>query len=822
VHYLIPVLLSLLGSEQAIDDFRYRDAKAAREAWKADGGTPPVEVAADGGRPVLVIPAPFRSQAKLERAVVDRQCPLDLAPVGGFTLEILVEHPAAVGHVSLYFRSGGGWYAAGKPVEGEGWQSLRFSKASFQTESTPAGWGHADGVRISPWRAAGNAARDTSIRLRRLAAVWHEVALVIPDKTAGGDGEARTAREAAATLAGMLEELGLGSDAIEESAVAAGALARRRVAILPYNPTLETDCAEALARYAEGPGKLVLCYTLSPRLGAILGFGHPKYIGQQRPGQFAEMRFEAGGIAGLPKSVRQASWNITAVEPVGQNARVLARWYDDAGQPTGHPAVLLSDRGAFLSHIILSDDREGKKQLLAAILGQLAPPLWKGMAQAALDRMGDIGHCRQTHDFFPHMVELFVNPPHLPRQELPAFFGNEAATTKFMRCLDSARQASERAQAEFARGAYPAAVESARKAHEGLVEAYLRAQPSPEREGRAMWNHSGTGAYPGDWDRTAKLLAANGFNMVLPNMLWGGLAHYASDLLPRSDTFRQYGDQIEQCCAAAKKHGIEVHVWKVNFNLATAPKDFIVRLRREGRTQVTADGKPCDWLCPSHPENRKLELESMLEVARKYPVAGLHFDYIRYPGRESCYCDGCRQRFEAQSGRKVSRWPEECYSGPRKGEYNDWRCRQITALVAAVSEQARKLRPDLKISAAVFGSYPGCRESVAQDWPEWVKAGYLDFLCPMDYTESDAEFAALVRSQIKLVGGRVPVYPGIGATASHAALTPDRVVGQIHYARTLGADGFTIFNLDRGTAESIVPAVGCGAGARRAVPPHRK
>ena len=46
-------------------------------------------------------------------------------------------------------------------------------------------------------------------------------------------------------------------------------------------------------------------------------------------------------------------------------------------------------------------------------------------------------------------------------------------------------------------------------------------------------------------------------------MLWGGSAHYASDLLPRSETFEKYGDQLEQCCAAAKKHGLEVHVWKV-------------------------------------------------------------------------------------------------------------------------------------------------------------------------------------------------------------------------------------------------------------------
>jgi uncharacterized lipoprotein YddW (UPF0748 family) len=345
---------------------------------------------------------------------------------------------------------------------------------------------------------------------------------------------------------------------------------------------------------------------------------------------------------------------------------------------------------------------------------------------------------------------------------------------------------------------------------------------SPPREGRAMWNHSGTGAYPGDWERTAKLLADSGFNMVLPNMLWGGVAHYPSDLLPRSGTFQKFGDQIAQCCTAAKKHGLEVHVWKVNFNLITAPKSFIEKLRCEGRTQVSAKGKPSDWLCPSHPENQKLERDSMLEVARKYAVDGLHFDYIRYPDGQHCYCDGCRRRFEAQTGRKVSdgNWPTECYSGSRADEYRDWRCRQITQLVADVSRRAREIRPGIRISAAVFGAYPDCRKSVGQDWPEWIKAGYLDFVCPMDYTEDDAVFSRLVRRQVGLVDGRVPLYPGIGATASRSKLTPEHALEQIRRARTLGANGFVIFNLDGKTAVSIVPEVGRGLGtADRCVAP---
>jgi uncharacterized lipoprotein YddW (UPF0748 family) len=133
-----------------------------------------------------------------------------------------------------------------------------------------------------------------------------------------------------------------------------------------------------------------------------------------------------------------------------------------------------------------------------------------------------------------------------------------------------------------------------------------------------------------------------------------------------------------------------------------------------------------------------------------------------------------------------------------------------------VHQQAKKIRPELKMSAAVFGAYPSCRESVAQDWPEWIKAGYLDFVCPMDYTQSDQQFVELVKSQLELVGGRIPIYPGIGQWR----LPKDRAVGQIHLARELGADGFTIFDLTPESMATAVPAIGRGVGRSQATPRH--
>ena len=31
----------------------------------------------------------------------------------------------------------------------------------------------------------------------------------------------------------------------------------------------------------------------------------------------------------------------------------------------------------------------------------------------------------------------------------------------------------------------------------------------------------------------------------------------------------------------------------------------------------------------------------MLEVVRNYDVDGVHFDYIRYPNKDGCFCAGC-------------------------------------------------------------------------------------------------------------------------------------------------------------------------------------
>lgn len=798
--YSLTLGLLLLGAAapaQSLDDFTYADAAAVRKAWAAGEHTPPIDAVSEGGRQALAVSLPFAAQPNLGRSVIDRRVKLDLVTPGAFSVELTVDDAKAIGGVSLYFCSGKGWFSGSGAVRGSGRQTIRFAKSSFRTEDKPTSWQEIDGIRLAFWRGQ---AHDAQVRLLRLSSLTGDVALIVPGRGEGRP-ESKAAQEVAKRVTLMLEELGLPTDVLKDEGLTRNALGSRAVAVVGYCPQMPEAAVAELVRYVEGGGKLVLCYQLPAGLGKLLGFGPGKYVRESRPGAFAEMRFDAGALPGAPAIAKQHSWNITSATPADAAARIVGRWHDDQGQPTEHAALLVSPRGAFFSHIIMGEDPEQKKQLLAAVLGQLSPSLWRQMATQALETAGHVGRAESVDEL----------------AKVVAAAGNKAASER----LRAGQAGLAVAGKKLAEKAFPQAIQAARTAHEQLAEAYLRAQSSPTSEGRAVWNHSGTGAYEGDWERSAAELERAGFNMVLPNMLWGGAAHYASDVLPRSATFERCGDQIEQCVAAAHRHKLEVHVWKVNWNLGSAaPKAFVEKLRSAGRTIVTVHGEPMDWLCPSHPENFRLELDSLLEVARKYAVDGLHFDYIRYPGPEGCYCDGCRERFEKESKKPVAKWPADCASGERKDEYRDWRCQQITRLVAAVRTETKKIRPGLKLSAAVFSAYPSCKEGVAQDWPQWVRAGYLDFICPMDYTESDAHFENLVENQLQLIEKRIPMYPGIGATASRVTLGADRVAGQVDLARRLGAAGFTVFNFQENTARTILPGLGLGVGARAATPPH--
>ncbi len=612
-------------------------------------------------------------------------------------------------------------------------------------------------------------------------------------------GEGRGAKTFLATVTAALDAAGVAHATLTDADVEAGKAAPYQALVIPYNTVWPEPLVAAAERYVRSGGKLVVCYTMPERLHELLGTQDAGWTA----GKFATIRLRQGLLHGLPPQVRQGSWNITRVQASASDAQVVGEWLGPDGKALGEAALVVSPRGAFLGHVLTAGDVQAKGQMLRAVLGKLVPGIWREASERAIAAVREIGPL--------HSIDALAERVDAARvgwwTRRRARHGVGEARERLGEALELSRM-----------GQHAAAIEAARAAREAAADAYILSSAERHAEFRATWIHTAYGVKDWGWRRSIRQLRRQGFNAILPNMLWGGLAHYPSDVLPVSPKVEEKGDQIAECLRWCKRYGVELHVWKVNYNLSTAPKAFVAEMRRQGRLQAHRNGSELPWLCPSHPDNFALERDSMLEVVRNYDVDGIHFDYIRYPGSHSCYCKGCRDRFAEAAGVKVARWPDDVLKGPLKATFQAWRRDQITRLVRVVSEEAHRIRPGVQVSAAVFGAWEGARQSVGQDWVHWVHKGYLDFVCPMDYFADAGRLEHYVAQQVEWVEGRVPLYIGIGAWR-----IPDAVglVHQLERARYLGADGFVCFHYnDLEFAERRLPALASAHTAHRTRPPH--
>lgn len=771
-----------------LDPFEYGDDATAQAAWLNRGGSPKVAMADTGAwgvERVMTLPCNFSTLP--DRNYWDRLDDFDLSAYSMFALELYVPDPGAVSQFTLYFRAGGGWYAQSHKITKAGWQTLRFAVTDFSESGTPAGWDQVDTIRLSPWRESED---DTELVVRELRAFQPDV-FILHDTITSESGLA----DRSAELVGfLLDEYDVSLGMFDNSAIDDGYLQYSKLLVLPYNDVITDPQWTAIEQFVAAGGKIMAYYRLPSRLGTLLGLVQAG----DTVGDYKGYHFDDATIGHLPDHVRQNSWTLTVTAPLPiLNARMIAEWHDSEGVDTGYGAWFASDNGTFKSHILHVTDRVNKQKMLLSLVGHYVPEIWPDASARAIEKIGLIAEYANYDDA---VAEILASAATTPRQaEVDA-------------ALADAEAARNQAIAEAGAGQHAESVGTAIDARAHLQQAYALAQSSALPEVRAVWEHSALGPYPGDWPRAIDALAEHGFSAVYPNSLKAGLAHYDSAILPTSSQFDTYGDQITAVLDAAKPKGIEVHVWKVNWNLGRAPQEFIDQMHAEGRTQVSATGVEIDWLCPSHPDNLALEHDSMMEVVQNYDVDGIHFDYIRYPGPDYCYDDGCRVRFQAETGNTVVNWPADVRSGgPFETDFLAWRREQITELVEAVYTSAKAHDPDVKISAAVFGDYDQAYGNVGQDWVDWIDRGIVDHLHPMSTTPDYDRFRELITTQLSLSAGRVPTYPGIGVSNDATHLMPDAAIAQVLITRQEGTGGFIMFQYDEDFGEFTLPALGLGA-----------
>ncbi len=768
---------------------------ATAAAWTPFLKAPAAVPAPDG----LAFPLPFSRPT--DRAAWDKPLAFDLSAAVAFELDVACPRPDAVRALGLYFKSGAGWYVASKPLAGPAPHSLVFAKSDFTAEGTPAGWHRIDGLRVSPWKGADV---DTALVLKRLVTVEGSALVVVRGTTSCPDAGARAvADKTAARVSQLLVEAGLGHVLVTDDDLPKGALDNAAAALLPYNPNPTPAQLKALTAFLARGGKLGVFYGASPALAAAMGFRLGPYVKADRPDRWRSIVFDDPGAWLVPPRIWQNSPNLMPAYPAGPGARVVATWQNARGAPQPEPALAVSPRGFWMSHVLMSDDLPSKKELLVALCAHLDPAVWAPAANRAIrdaGRVNDFSGLANAVTEINRQLPLSVRP----------------AETRAL--LDEAILLSARIQAAMAAARPREALLLARRQRQLLLRADAAVQIPRPGEFVGVWDHDGTGLVPGDWPFTVHLLAAHGVNALFPNLVWGGCAHYPSRHLPPSNTLRLYGDQLAAALAAAKSRAMQFHVWLVLWKLDNAPPDFVERMKKEGRLQVSSTGATRPWLSPHHPANRALVLAVVEEIAKNYPgIDGIHLDYIRLPDSLSCFSAATRARFETATRRKCRAWPADVLpGGKRHVEFRRWRTADISALVADIRAVLRRANPAAKLSAAVYGIAAPDGGNIAQFWPDWLRAGTVDFLVPMNYVESTAEFAALVRAQTAMPGAAGKIFPGIGVTADESRLDPAQVARQVVLARQAGCPGFVLFDLSGTLRDETLPAL--RQGLTRPVP----
>ncbi len=184
-----------------------------------------------------------------------------------------------------------------------------------------------------------------------------------------------------------------------------------------------------------------------------------------------------------------------------------------------------------------------------------------------------------------------------------------------------------------------------------LAVALVTSMAMPEQiEHRGIWLHPEQFKMPEVCELFVERMAKANINVAYALVwYWGGTAYYRSDLYPMPADIPKGYDPLGYLIEKAHACGIQIHAWFVNGSYGVSHLGNVFSKHPDWRLQP-APGRFAWWYDFGKLEVREFQTQVMLEVLRRYPVDGLHFDYIRYNGPQLCFCDHCVKEFRGLYG----------------------------------------------------------------------------------------------------------------------------------------------------------------------------
>jgi len=291
-----------------------------------------------------------------------------------------------------------------------------------------------------------------------------------------------------------------------------------------------------------------------------------------------------------------------------------------------------------------------------------------------------------------------------------------------------------------------------------------------------------------------------GFNTVLFQVRGNGTAFYRSKIEPWAEEYKNGDpgfDPLAVACHEAHCRGLALHAW-VNVMPAwhgpsppadqaqlyhTHPEWFLTD--QHGRRQPL-DSKFYVSLNPCLPEVREYLVKVFADLVRRYPIDGLHLDYIRFPLDKSPKANDYPHD---RTTLKLYRSATGKRPGDDMGAWARWRTQQVTQLVSDIRQMVQRIRPGIRLSAACGPDLNKWGGRYHQDGSTWLRSGLVDCVFVMNYTPNISTFRQRQEAWFRAAPGKW-IASGLGAFLH----TNDGVtIEQLKLAERWG-HGFSIFS----------------------------
>ena len=291
--------------------------------------------------------------------------------------------------------------------------------------------------------------------------------------------------------------------------------------------------------------------------------------------------------------------------------------------------------------------------------------------------------------------------------------------------------------------------------------------------------------------------AASGLRVVMPYATTtSGTAVYGSRIMPK----REYPDWDPLAVLVAEAHKRKLDVWPVVCVISSGHErpEGILREHPEWAL-MDATGKKIGYLSPAHPDARRWIVSVLREIVANYQPEGILLDYMRFPNQVIRFDAASAARFTSENPGYATAGAAE-----QRMQLQAFKERTLTELARLISEELRRLKPDLRIGMYTWGPHVVQSHAVAQDWRTWAARGYVDMVSVSGYCYPEnygADYLNVFEKRMqdavrimKESGSPAELTLTLGVRTSHGRIDSSRAINDyLRIARRNGIRGTAIF-----------------------------